>query len=137
MAFTQTRAIIQLITEQGWDTAEETGAPIERGPYVPPMPHRLVVISPITGPGFLMEGAADAGAFQARVRGGTDDPDDAEYLMFRLDKMIERMQFPVTVGGHQFIHIHRVSARPAPLLPAPDSGRRYEYTCNYVAISAY
>jgi uncharacterized protein (DUF2126 family) len=134
---TQTAAVIQWLTELGWDTAEETGAPLERGPYVPPMPNRIVVISPVPGPGFLMEGAADAGAFQARVRGETDDPDDAEALMFRLDKMIERAQFPATVGGHQFIHIHRVSARPAPLLPSPDSGRRSEYTCNYVAISAY
>ena len=130
-----TTDIIDWIIGLGWDAAQETGAPILMGPYVQEEPDKIVTVTPIPGPGFVMDAAADAGAFQARVRGGQDDQPGAESLAYALDSLILGAQFPVTIGGRTLIHVHRLGSTPSPLAADPDDGTRYSYVTTYICIA--
>jgi hypothetical protein len=132
-----TAAVISWVLSLGWDGTQETGAPVLMGPYVPPEPDRMVVITPTGGPGYVLESAADAGTFQARVRGGQDDQPGAEALAMLLDSLILGASFPaVTPSGQVIVHIHRLGGSPSPLAPNPDDGFRYEYTCSYLCVAS-
>lgn len=129
-------SLVAWIAGLGWDTRQEYGAPIFPGPYVPPEPDRILVVTPVPGPGFVLEGDADAGAFQARVRGSQNDQGDAEALAYLLDRMILGASFPArTAGGQVIIHVHRLGGTPSPLGGTPDLGDRYEYTTVYLCIA--
>lgn len=129
-------SVIAWITNLGWDTRQEFGAPIFPGPYVPPEPDRIVVITATPGPGYVLEGSADASAFQARVRGSQNDQADAEALAYLLDSLILGAPFPsVAASGQVIVHVHRLGGTPSPLAASPDSGDRYELTCNYLCIA--
>ena len=129
-------SLVAWLTRLGWDVRQEYGAPIVPGPYVPPDPDRMVVITAVPGPGYVLEGDGDAGAFQARVRGGQNDQADAEALAFLLDKLILGASFPaVTASGQVIIHVHRLGGTPSPLTASPDSGDRWEYTTTYLCIA--
>ena len=131
-----TRDAIAWVLSLGWDDTEEYGAPVREGPRIRKMPDRLVTLSPTPGPGFVLEAAADAGAFQARIRGAQNDQDDAERLAYLLDSLILRANFPaVTASGQVIVHIHRLGGTPSLLTPAPDDADRYEYVCSYLCIS--
>ena len=133
-----TGAVIGWLKSLGWDTTQEQGAPIVPGPFNRPMPDRLVTITALSGPGYLIDGAADASAFQARVRGPQDpeDPSEAEALAYALDALIFDAQFPAVLpDGTVLVHVHRLGSAPALFLPGPDDGDRYELTCNYVCIA--
>lgn len=128
-------SVIAWLTSLGWDITQESGAPIFPGPYVPPEPDRCVIVTATPGPGFVLEGDGDAGAFQARVRGGQNDQADAESLAYLLDSLILAASFPVTVGGQVIIHVHRLGGTPSPLSGTPDTGDRYEFTTTYLCIA--
>lgn len=131
-----TSDLIDFLTGLGWDTTQESGAPIVKGPYILKSPDRLVTITPMPGPGYMLEGASDASAFQARVRGGQDNQDDAENLAFALDSLILAAQFPViSTSGKTIIHVHRQGGTPSPLAPNPDDAERYEYICPYLVFA--
>jgi hypothetical protein len=128
--------LIAWILSLGWNDTAEYGAPVKRGPRIREMPDRLVSITPTPGPGFVLEAAADAGAFQARVRGAQNDEDDAERLAFLLDSLILGASFPARTGsGQVVIHVHRLGGPPSPLSGDPDDGDRYSYICQYIAIA--
>lgn len=127
---------ISWILSLGWDDTEEYGAPVRRGPLIRKMPDRLVTTTPVPGPGFVLEAAADAGAFQARVRGAQNDEDDAEKLAYLLDSLILGANFPArTASGQVIVHVHRLGGTPSLLTPAPDDADRYEYVTSYLCIS--
>ncbi len=129
-----TTSLISWLTGLGWDTDQERGAPLVPGPYVLEEPDRLVTLTAVPGPGYIIEGAADASAFQARVRGPQDDPGEAERLAYALDSLIFSAPFPVTLtDGTVLIHVHRLGSAPTPLAPGPDDGLRFELTCTYLA----
>jgi hypothetical protein len=131
-----TSDLLDWIRALGWDDREEYGAPLRRGPRIRKMPDRLVTLSPTPGPGYVLEAAADAGAFQARVRGAQNDEDDAEKLAYLLDSLILGANFPaVTASGRVIVHIHRLGGTPSLLTPAPDDADRYEYVTSYLCIS--
>lgn len=127
-----TSSVIRWLTDQGWDATQETGAPLFPGPFVPEMPDRLVVVTSTPGPGYVLEAAADAQAFQARVRGPQNDYDAAEALAFALDDLILNASFPAIVAGRTLIHCHRLGSQPTPLAVGPDSGDCTNFTCQYV-----
>lgn len=132
-----TKAVLSWIKALGWDTRQEQGAPLVMGPYIPKSPDKLVIITPTPGPGFLWDGAADASAFQARVRGGQNDQPGAEELALALDSLIFGASFPVALPSGQVIsHIHRAAGAPAPLASDPDDAERYEYICSYLCIAS-
>lgn len=131
-----TIAVIDWITGNlGWDATQETGAPVLIGPYVEKEPDKLVTLTPVPGPGYVLEGAADAGAFQARVRGGQNDQAGAEALAYHLDSLILSAVFPVTISGRVIIHVHRLGGTPSPLAPTPDDAERFEYVTTYLCIA--
>jgi hypothetical protein len=131
-----TTDILAWIESLGWNSAQEIGAPIVMGPYILKVPDKLVTVTPTPGPGFVYEAAADANAFQARVRGGQNDQPGAEALAYQLDSLILGAQFPaVSASGMTIVHIHRLGGTPSPLAPNPDDAERYEYTCQYLVIA--
>jgi hypothetical protein len=132
-----TKAVLAWLAGLGWDTRQERGAPLVKGPYVPKSPDRLVIVTPTPGAGYVWDGAADASAFQTRVRGGQNDQDDAEELALALDRLILNASFPVLLPSGQVIsHIHRAAGAPAPLASDPDDAERYEYICSYLCIAS-
>jgi hypothetical protein len=132
-----TKAVISWLTSLGWDTRQERGCPIVMGPYIPKSPDRLCVLTPAPGPGYVWDGAADASAFQARVRGGQNDQPDAEHLALALDSLIFGASFPVLLPSGQVIsHVHRAGGAPAPLGSEPDDGDRFFYVCSYLCIAS-
>lgn len=136
-----TTSVISWLTGLGWDTRQEYGAPFFLGPYVPKVPDQCVVVTPTPGAGYVLEAAADAGAFQLRVRGpqgGDASPDAqaaAEALAYSLDALILAANFPAIVDGHVIIHAHRLGGAPSPLSADPDDADRFSYTCQYLCIA--
>lgn len=131
-----TSVFIAWLAGLGWDATQESGAPLVRGPRIRDEPDRLVTITPVPGPGWVLEAAADAMAFQARTRGPQGDQDTAEALAFQLDALIFNASFPVTVAGRLISQVRRFAGPPALLAPGPDDGDRYELTCTYLCIAA-
>ncbi|HMH89696.1 MAG TPA: minor capsid protein [Streptosporangiaceae bacterium] len=132
-----TTALIGWLVSLGWDAQQEAGAPVVMGPYVPDEPDRIVVVTPTGGPGYVLEGAADAGTFQARVRGPQDDQPAAEALAGLLDSLILNASFPVVLaGGEVLVHVHRSGSGPSPLGPGPADGFRWTYVTTYLCISS-
>lgn len=127
--------VIAWILSLGWDASQEAGAPVVPGPLILEMPDRLLTVTPTPGPGFLLEAAADASTFQARVRGSQNDYADAEGLAYALDSLILGASFPAIVGGYTLIHVHRLGGTPSPLSGGPDLGDRFEMVCTYVCIA--
>lgn len=135
MATAQTQMIIDLIAGLGWDTREELGYPLRPGPYIPPSPDRLVVITGGGGPGFLTEEATvDGSNFQALVRGGAEDPLGAEVAANDLDNMIQLASFPQQVDDTWVLNLTRVGSGPT-ALPFDPTDQRTTFTCNYMIVT--
>lgn len=134
----QTQVIIDLISYLGWDGRQELGWPVVPGPYVPPEPDRLLIITGAGGPGYLTdEASVDASIFQARVRGAPDDPIGAETAASTLDDMLaaaSRTRFPLAIDGTSVNTLYRSGSGPT-ALPYDPSDRRTEFTCNYVIVT--
>jgi len=127
---------IQWIENLGWNITQESGAPLFPGPYIQPMPDRIVTLSPAGGPGYVLEGDADSSLIQARTRGGQNDQDDAEQLALALDALIRDASFPVVVNGTTISHCHRFGSPPTPLTGTPDDGSRWEYVASYLFVAS-
>lgn len=105
--------------------------PVYPGAYWPDSPDRLAVITMQPGAGLLLEGAMDAPAFQIRIRGGQNNPGDAEQIARAYDYVILTAA-PLDLDGARVGVITRSGGAPAPL-GGPDSAWRQEWTCTYVA----
>lgn len=135
--------ITDWLTGLGWDAADPltdaAGIPFYPGPYIQKTPDRIVTITKVGGPGLMLEGAADAIQFQARVR-GMQSPiefeayNDAEQVAAALDQVIFTAPFPVTVDGQTLVRCWRTGSSPVPLSPAPDDADRYEFVTTYLLI---
>ena len=131
----QTQVIIDWITSLGWDDRQELGYPLLPGPYVPPSPDRLVVITGGGGPGYTTEEpATDASNFQARLRGAPDDPFGIESAAQLLDDLVLHAHFPVVIDSVPIVTVYRMGSGPTPL-PYDPSDRRTEFTSNYIIVS--
>ena len=124
--------IIDWITLAGWDTTDELGYPLLPGSEILVMPDKAVFITFSGGPGYVTEEAGvDAGAFQTRLRGNSDDPLGAQAAAQLLDYTILRGPHPVLVDGVPVLNVQRSGSPPSPL-PLDPSDRRFEYTANYI-----
>ncbi len=124
--------IIDWLTLAGWDTTQETGFPLYPGPEILAEPDQAVFLTPSGGPGYVTEEAGtDAWVFQARLRGGSDDPLGAQAAAQLLDYVILHGPHPVTVDGVPVLNVQRLGSPPSPL-PLDPSDRRFEYTASYV-----
>jgi hypothetical protein len=131
-----TASFIGWFTGLGWDAREEKGAPVVPGPRILPSPDKLLTFTPVPGPGYVLEGDADASAFQLRTRGPQNDQAAAEALAYLADSLILRASFPAVLdGGQVLIHVHRLGGTPSLLAPGPDTGSRFELVCTYIAIA--
>lgn len=130
-----TKVIMDWITSLGWDDRQELGFPLVAGPYVPPSPDQLLIITGGGGPGYTTEEpATDASNFQARLRGDPDDPLGTESAAQLLDNLILRASFPVTIDGTVICTVSRQGSGPTPL-PFDPGDRRTEFTSNYVIVT--
>ena len=128
----RTQVIADWILLAGWDATQETGYPLLPGPEILAAPDKAVFVTPAPGPGYVTEEAgADAWGFQARLRGGADDPLGAEAAAQLLDYVILRGPHPVTVDGVPVLNVQRSGGTPSPL-PLDPSDRRFEFTANYI-----
>jgi len=124
--------IIDWLTLAGWDTTQETGYPLLPGSEILAMPDKAVFLTPSGGPGYVTEEAGtDAWSFQARLRGGADDPLGAQAAAQLLDYVILHGPHPVTVDGVPVLNVQRLGSPPSPL-PLDPSDRRFEYVANYI-----
>ena len=131
----QTQVIMDWITSLGWDTRQEQGYPMLGGPYIPPSPDRLVVITGAGGPGYLTEEpATDGSNFQVMLRGAAEDPLGAEAQAQALDLLILRAPFPATVDGTVICTVSRVGSGPTPL-PFDPGDQRYSFTSTYTIVT--
>lgn len=130
-----TQTLIDWITGPlGWDTRQELGYPTVPGPYIPDEPDRLLIVTRAGGLGYTTEEpATDATSFQVRLRTTPDDVIAAETAAEQLDAAILGASFPVTVDGVVIAKVYRAGAGPTPL-PYDQTDRRFELTCNYVAV---
>jgi hypothetical protein len=131
----QTQVICDWIAGLGWDDRQELGFPVVPGPYVPPSPDRLVVITGGGGPGYTTEEpATDAASFQAMIRGAANDPLGAEDAAGQLDLAILRARFPVQVDGTWIVSCTRLGSGPTPV-PWDPGDERTSFTSNYVIVT--
>jgi hypothetical protein len=127
----QTQVIMDFIAGQGWDDRQELGFPLFPGPFIERSPDKAVFITGAGGPGYVLDGAADASNFQARVRGGQNDQFSAELAAEKLDFLIYSALYPALVDGVKIVLISRFGSGPSPLGSGPDDALRWEYTCDY------
>ncbi|HYK70431.1 MAG TPA: minor capsid protein [Streptosporangiaceae bacterium] len=128
----QTQLIIDWISTLGWDDRQELGFPLVAGPFVPPSPDRLVVITGGGGPGYLTEEATiDGSNFQVRLRAAPEDPAEGEVAASLLDDLILRASFPVQIDGVTIATCSRVGSGPSPM-PWDPADQRVEFTSNYM-----
>lgn len=131
----QTQVITDWITGLAWDSRQELGYPVLPGPYVPPSPDRLVVITGAGGPGYLTEEpATDGSNFQVMLRGAAEDPLGAETAAQLLDDLILRAGFPVTIDGAVICTVSRVGSGPTPL-PFDPGDQRISFTSTYTIVT--
>jgi len=124
--------IIDWLTLAGWDTSQETGYPLLPGSEILDMPDKAVFITPSGGPGYATdEAGVDGWAFQARLRGNSDDPLGAQAAAQLLDYVILRGPQPTVVDGVPVLNVQRLGSPPSPL-PLDPSDRRFEHVANYV-----
>lgn len=134
MALAQMQVLADWVASLGWDTRQELGYPIVVGPYVPPEPDRLLIITNAGGPGYTTEEAAtDAGTFQARLRSTPDNVLAAEADAEALDSLILGASFPASIDGRVIVMVYRTGSGPTPI-PYDQTDRRFELTCNYTAV---
>jgi hypothetical protein len=135
MPIALTQVVIDWIASLGWNTAQELGYPLLPGPFILDEPDQSVWISMTGGPGYVTdEGSADAGTFQAMVRGPSDDPFTPESVAIMLDQLILAAPFPAQVDGVNIQHAHRLAGPPTPM-PVDPADLRHTLTCNYVIIT--
>ena len=124
--------LTDFLTVLGWDMTQESGYPAFPGPEILTSPDKALFLTPSGGPGFITEEAAlDAWNFQARLRGGSDDPLGAELTAQQLDWLILTAQAPQVVDGIVVANIARLGSPPSPL-PLDPADRRFEYVTTYV-----
>jgi hypothetical protein len=117
----------------GWLQGLGVTVPLYPGTQViPQMPDRIGVVTPTSGPGQSLEGAADTAGFQLRVRGAQNNPGDAEALAYDADSRILTAAFPATIGPVRLVAVRRSGGRPTPLSATPDNGGRTEMVCTYL-----
>ena len=117
----------------GWLQGLGVAVPLFPGTQrIPQMPDRLAVVTPTSGPGLTLEGAADTVGFQLRCRGAQNNPDDCESIAYDADQRILGAQFPTTIGPVRLISVTRSGGRPTLLSALPDSGNRTEMVCTYL-----
>ena len=117
----------------GWLQGLGVTVPLYSGTQViPDMPDRIGVVTPTSGPGQSLEGAADTVGFQVRIRGAQNNPGDAETLAYDADGRILGAQFPATIGPVRLTAVRRSGGRPTPLSATPDDGGRTEMVCTYL-----
>ncbi len=105
---------------------------IESGPYFPPSPDQLVVVTKASGPGFEAEGVLDTGGFQIRCRGDQGYNANGEINANLLDRAVAFADFPMTVGGVRIVKIQRSGGPPSLLAPLPDDAERLQWVCTYL-----
>lgn len=127
----KTQLLIDLLTVLGWDATQETGFPLLPGPEVQATPDKEVTLTPSGGPGYVTEEAShDSWTFQARLRGGANDPLGAELAAQQLDQLILTAG-KQSVDGVTVSSIARLGSPPSPL-PLDPADRRTEFTCTYI-----
>lgn len=135
----RSQVIAQWAKLAGWETPL-TAAEVVPGPYVPKMPDRVAIVTATSGPGYVLDGAADQSGYQARIRGLASSNDeqsygDAESLAFLWDRLVYEAVFPVVVMDTVIVEMRRAGGQPAPMTPSPDDADRYTFVCNYVVIT--
>lgn len=103
---------------------------INRGPFIPEMPARLITFTFAGGAGLTTEGMLDDQNFQMRVRGDANEQDWPEDTARQYDAMLLAAPMPMTIGTTRIRLIDRVGSAPTTLAP-PDDGDRLEYVSNY------
>lgn len=132
IATPRAQLIIDWLTSAGWNVTQESGFPLYPGPEILFEPDKAVFITPTGGPGYVTEeGGADAWSFQARLRGGADDPLGAQASAQLLDWTILNGPHPVQVDGVNVLNVQRLGPPPS-ALPLDQNDRRFEYTANYI-----
>jgi hypothetical protein len=134
MTVALTQLIIDWIASLGWDDRQELGYPLVPGPYVPPSPDRLVIITGTGGPGFLTEETSiDGSNYQVRLRGAPNDPLAVEAAASQLDLMMVRAPFPAYVDGQVISVVNRIGSGPT-ALPWDATDERVEFTSSYTIV---
>ena len=110
----------------------------EQGPEAPKYPGRMVLVTPSQGGGLSVEFAFDQPSFQIHVIGPqsrdarvNDSAEQAERLIFRVDKAILCAQWPQSIAGHHVTHMQRFGSGPSPL--PTDSAGRAHFVATYLA----
>lgn len=135
MSVAQTKVIIDWLAAAGWDDSQETGYPLYPGPEILAEPDKAVFITGTGGPGYTTEEpATDAGSFQLRLRGPSDDAFAAEAAAQDMDDLILRASFPVQVDGVRIVTAYRLGNGPSPL-PLDPADLRHEFTTSYVIVT--
>lgn len=111
----------------GWIKSQGVSTAVVAGPYMPPLPERLVVVTRTSGPGLSTEGALDTTGFQVRTRGSGGYSANGEADAYLIDQLILFGDWPPNVKM-----INRSGGPPVPLAPAPDSGERITWVCSYL-----
>jgi Bacteriophage minor capsid protein len=115
--------------------SSESVVAVRPGPYIDPLPDRLVTVTMRPGAGTLGEEQyEDRPGFQVRSRSAQGFESDGEQIAWAVDRWLRRFLPPVfTPGGTLIKAVDRTGGQPATLGP-PDNSMRYVFTCNYIAI---
>lgn len=106
-----------------------TTAQIVRGPQIPDMPTRVVVITMSGGGSLQMEGVFDTPSFQVRTRGAHNQYGDAEEIAWDLDDYFLFQLSNTEIDTVWVTHFSRAGGAPSQDAPG-------QFVCTYIAHSS-
>lgn len=116
---------------RAWLQAQFPNERFEQGPEPSKYPGSIVLVTPSQGGGLTMEMAFDQPSFQIHVIGPqsrdrrvNDAAEEAERLIYRVDRAILTAVWPQDIAGHHVTHAQRFGSGPSPL-PTDSAGRAH------------
>lgn len=126
-----TAPVMPLLTKdiKDWLVPQLPDETIYSGPEVPKYPKRMVLVTPAPGGGLSMEFAMDSPSWQIHVVGPQSrdsrvnhSADQAEELIYKVERAILTAQWPQQIAGHHVTFAQRFGSGPTPL-PTDEAGR--------------
>lgn len=118
--------------------AQYPGVVFEQGPAPSKYPGSIVLVTPSQGGGLSVEFMFDQPSFQIHVIGPqsrdarvNEAAEQAERLIYQVDRAILTAQWPQQIAGHHVTHMQRFGSGPSPL--PTDSAGRAHFVATYLA----
>lgn len=127
--------MIDIVALCAWTTAvpTELGFEFVPGPREPEYGQGdlVGVITPLEGPGLVLEGAGDRSSFQVKLVSREFQANELQRAAFAIDQALVFGDYPAELWGTQVQFVTRTGGQPSVI--QEDEHDRVAYVCSYIA----